>query len=367
MKRIIAPLLTALLIAGVGTALYLSISEQSVIEVRGLIGSEKEEFFRDPRVIAALKDEGLRVSFIKAGSRDIATKFNLKEYDFAFPAGVPAAEKIRRDNNIARFYPAFFTPMAIASWKRVLQILEANKIAAQKDGVYYVIDMTRLLDLIKQRKRWNELPSSASFPVSRSVLINSTDVRKSNSAAMYLSLASYVYNDANVVSNDSQARMVIDDLIALFARQGYTDYSSEAPFEDYLSQGPGKAPLVMIYEAQFLSAKAQANSPVSDEMVLLYPEPTVFTKHILVPLDVKGERLGEALTNDPELKRLAIEHGLRNDDRAGFKEFVKRHQLSVPDEIVNVVEVPSFEMLERMISDIEASYQGSLSNVPDKK
>jgi hypothetical protein len=67
----------------------------------------------------------------------------------------------------------------------------------------------------------------------------------------------------------------------------------------------------MIYEAQFLSAKAQANSPVSDEMVLLYPEPTVFTKHILVPVDEKGERLGEALTNDPELKRLAIEHGAR--------------------------------------------------------
>jgi hypothetical protein len=78
------------------------------------------------------------------------------------------------------------------------------------------------------------------FSVSRSVLINSTDLRKSNSAAMYLSLASYVYNDANVVSNDSQARMVIDDLIALFARQGYTDYSSEAPFEDYLSEGPAK-------------------------------------------------------------------------------------------------------------------------------
>jgi hypothetical protein len=257
--------------------------------------------------------------------------------------------------------------MAIASWKRVVQILEANHIAAQKEGVYYVVDMTRLLDLIKQRKRWNELPESASFPVSRSVLINSTDVRKSNSAAMYLSLASYVYNDANVVSNDSQARMVIDDLIALFARQGFTDYSSEAPFEDYLAQGPGKSPLVMIYEAQFLSAKAQENSPVSDEMLLLYPEPTVFTKHILVPMDEKGERLGEALMRAPELRRLAIEHGLRSDDRAGFKDFVKRHQLSVPDEIVNVVEVPSYEILERMIDSIEASYQGNASNVPDKK
>jgi hypothetical protein len=100
-------------------------------------------------------------------------------------------------------------------------------------------------------------------------------------------------------------------------------------------------------------------------MVLLYPEPTVFTKHILVPLSEKGEKLGEALTNDPELKRLAIEHGLRNEDRAGFKNFVKQHNLAVPDEIFNVVEVPSYEIIERMIGNIETSYQGGMIDVPD--
>jgi hypothetical protein len=254
--------------------------------------------------------------------------------------------------------------MTIASWKRVVQILEANKIAERKNGVYYLVDMPKLLELIKARKRWNELPSSESFSVGRAVLINSTDVRSSNSAAMYLSLASYIFNDSNVVTNDSQARMIIDELTALFARQGFTGYSSEAPFEDYLSQGPGKSPLVMIYEAQFLNAKAQQNSPVSDDMVLLYPEPTVFTKHILVPLNEKGERLGEALMNDPKLKQLAIEHGFRNDDRAAFAAFVKQHNLEVPGEIVNVVEVPSYEVIERMISEIEASYKGTPSNVP---
>jgi hypothetical protein len=364
MKRFFAPLLTLLLAMGVGYAIYLSVAEQSVTVIRGLIGSEKEEYFRDPRVVDALQRNSLKVEYVKAGSREIATKFDLKTYDFAFPAGVPGAEKIRREHNIAKFYPAFFTPMTIASWKRVVQILEANKIAERKSGVYYIIDMQRLLNLVKQHKRWNELPSSESFPVGRAVLVNSTDVRSSNSAAMYLSLASYILNDNNVVSNDSQARMIIDELIALFARQGFSGYSSEAPFQDYVSQGPGKSPLVMIYEAQFLSAKAQNNSPISDDMILLYPEPTVFTKHILVPLNEKGERLGEALMNDSKLKQLAIEHGFRNDDRAGFQTFVKQHNLQVPDEIVNVVEVPSYEIIERMITEIEASYKGSSSNAP---
>jgi hypothetical protein len=342
---------------GVGYALYLSFLETSVVIVKGVIGSEKEAFFRDPRVIAALKDVSLQVEFDKAGSRDIATKFNLKNYDFAFPAGMPAAEKIRRDNNIVKSYPVFFTPMAIASWTKIVKILEDNKIVEKKANAYFVVDMPRLLDLVKQRKRWNELPQNTSFPVGRSILINSTDVRTSNSAAQYLSLASYLYNGTNVVSSDQQIAPILNDLVALFARQGFTSNSTEEPFEEYLAQGMGKAPLVMIYEAQFLRAKAQTNSPITDDMVLLYPEPTVFTKHVVVPLNKKGERLGEALTVNPALKRLAIEHGFRNDSRVDFQTFVKRNALNVPEEIVSVAEVPSYEILERMIVQIEDSYK----------
>jgi hypothetical protein len=363
MRRSLALLLTILLAAGVGTAIYYSVSEQAVQQVKGLVGSEKDAFFRDPRVIEALRRNSLQVDVVKAGSRDIATKFNLKEYDFAFPAGIPAAEKIKRDNNIAKFYPIFFTPITVGSWKRVAEVLEANGIVRKRNDSYYIVDMPRLLALVKERKRWNELPRSESFPVGKGILISSTDVRRSNSGAMYLSLASYIYNNNSVVSNERQIYPIIDDLTALFARQGFTEYSSEAPFQDYLAQGPGKSPLVLIYEAQFLQAKAEANSPVSQDMVLLYPEPTVFTKHILVPVTAKGERLGEALMNDPGLKALAIEHGFRNDDRALFNAFVKKNNLTVPDEILDVADVPSYEIIERMITLIEEKYRGG-SNVP---
>jgi hypothetical protein len=85
-------------------------------------------------------------------------------------------------------------------------------------------------------------------------------------------------------------------------------------------------------------------------MVLLYPEPTVFTKHILVPLSEKGDKLGEAMTNDPKLRRLAIEHGLRNDDRAGFKAFVKEHNLAVPAEMADLN-----AKIEAFVSEIVAT------------
>lgn len=173
---------------------------------------------------------------------------------------------------------------------------------------------------------------------------------------MYLALASYVANDDTIVQNDAQADAVLPLMETLFLQQGFTEASSETPFEDYLVMGPGKAPMVMVYESQFLSRAAMPNGGVGQNMVLLYPEPTIFTKHILLPITEGGERLGEALTTDPELQRLAIEYGFRNNNTAYFQEWIDQHGIQVPMNLVNVVEPPSYEVLEGMIQQIEQKY-----------
>jgi hypothetical protein len=291
----------------------------------------------------------------KAGSREIATSFNLQDYDFAFPAGVPAAEKIRREKGISRSYNAFFTPMAIASWEPIVQILVANGLAEDRGG-YYAFNTEEYLALVSGGKRWSDLDNNAEYPVNKSMLITSTDVRKSNSAAMYLALASYVANGNSVVQSQAEIDAVLPLMESLFLKQGYVEYSSAAPFEDYLVMGMGKAPLVMIYEAQFIDAASAPNGGMQPGMVLMYPEPTLFTKHILIPLSENGERLGELLENNPELQRLAIEHGFRSNDAAYFREYVGKQQLTLPDNLVNVVDPPSYEVLEPMIQLIEQKY-----------
>lgn len=359
MKRLLGPLLLAVLILGVGAAIFLSVRDQlqfnQVVTVRGLIGSEKEPFFKDPRVIKALQAGGFKVEYEKAGSRTIATSYDLSKYDFAFPAGVPAAEKIRQSKPGSKSYDVFFTPMAIASWKPIVQIMLDNGIVKDQGG-YYTLDMQTYLNLVSSNKRWSDLKSNTSYPASKSILISSTDVRKSNSAAMYLALASYIANNNNVLQSDAEIQAIQPLMESLFLKQGYTEYSSEGPFEDYLVMGPGKAPLVMIYEAQFIAQAAQPNG-ITDQMVLLYPDPTIYSKHVLVSLSPNGERLGEFLLNDPTLKQLAVEYGFRNSDLAYFKQFTQSHQLKIPDTLVNVIEPPSYEILEKMIQMIEKKYQ----------
>ena len=158
------------------------------------------------------------------------------------------------------------------------------------------------MDLVDKNTRWKDLPGNTTYPVNKSILITSTDVRKSNSAAMYLALASYVANGDNIVENDAEVDPLIDRLSPLFLRQGFVASSTEEPFEDYLVQGMGKSPMVMIYESQFIQRAAAADGSITPDMVLMYPDPTIFSKHTFVGLTPDGIRLGDFLTNDPEMR-----------------------------------------------------------------
>lgn len=357
MKRLLGPLLLVVLILGVGAAIVLTVvslvRESQVTTVRGLIGSEKEPFFDNPEVIEALRRGGLVVEVEKAGSRQIATSYDLTQVDFAFPAGVPAAEKMRREHAGSQSFDVFFTPMTIASWEPIARILVANGVARDRGG-YYSLDMAAFLELVAADQRWSDLSANEPYDVNKIILITSTDVRKSNSAAMYLSLASYVANDNTIVQSAAEARNHMPFLESLFLEQGYVEYSSAVPFENYLIMGMGKTPLVMIYEAQFLEAAAAGS--LRPEMVLIYPEPTIFSKHILVSFSESGEKLGQLLRDDPDLQRLAVEHGFRTNDLAYFRELVGSYGLPMPDALVDVIEPPSYEVLEAMIQEIESKY-----------
>ena len=358
LRRLLGPILSLLLIGGVGIGIWFSASSafqaRQVVTIRGLTGSEKEEFFRDERVIAALRRNQLEVIIEKAGSREIATKLTGGAYDFGFPAGIPSAEKIQRENAGSKAHDVFFTPMAVASWKPIAEILVANGIA-RNEGAYYTLDMAKYLDLVQRDVRWADLKSNEAYNVNKRVLITSTDIRRSNSAAMYLALSSYVLNNNSIIQSGYSPELLAQ-LEKLFFEQGFTEYSSEAPFEDYLVMGMGKAPMVMIYESQFITQTVRDGNSMSSDMVLLYPEPSLYTKHILVTFNANAEKLGEALENDEELQKLEIEYGFRNSNRAYQEEFWQQHNIELPQTLINVIEPPSYEVIEGIIQQIEAKY-----------
>lgn len=360
-RRLAAIGLALVLIVGVGFGIVSSVSQSvggsGTLTLTGYIGSEKQPFFDDARVKAALKRGGFIVNVQTAGSRQIAA-MDLSKADFAFPAGAPAAVKIVKDHPGSVATQPFYTPMAIASWKPIVALLTAAGVVKQRAG-YLALDMDAFTQLVARDTRWRDLPNNTEYSVNKSILITSTDPRKSNSAAMYLALASYAANGDAIVSDDSQVAAVMPKVAPLFLRQGFVENSTEVPFDDYLVQGMGKSPMVMIYESQYIARAAAKDGTITSQMQLLYPEPTVFSKHTFVALDDNAKRLGDFLSTDAEMQQLATVFGFRTKDAAAFRSYVSSHNVTVPDSLVNVIDPPTYETLEKMIGQLDQLYAGS--------
>jgi hypothetical protein len=364
LPKALGPLLAVLLLIGVALAIKHSametrqaqIAAQQAAErvtIKILTGSEKEHFLADPELARVLAVHGMAITFQKAGSREIATRPDLKGFDVAFPAGAHAAVKIAQTAGAKRVFTFFYTPIAVASWKSLLPVLEQSGLVSQKDGSYFIVDMGKLLELMEKGERWKDLPGNTAYSVNKSILITSTDVRKSNSGALYLALAAYLANDNSVVVNDSEANKVAARMVTLFSRQGFQESSSAGPFEDYTIMGIGKAPLVMVYEQQFLEYVLSREHPNPD-MVLLYPQPTILSKHTLVALTDNGARFAEEMVSDPKVSAIAQRFGFRTEDSTELFAAAEAKKLAVPHTIVNVIDPPTYDILEKLINDVDA-------------
>ncbi|HZK31432.1 MAG TPA: hypothetical protein VFC72_00785 [Corynebacterium sp.] len=333
----------------------LSAGFASTRTVHAVIGSEKATFFDDPRVQEELARHGYEVDYLAAGSRRIATDVNLAEYDFAFPSSAPAGAKIASENANLGSYTPFHSPMALATFTPILSILAEQGVAREENG-HWFIDIERYMELSGEGVRWRDL--SEEYPSPRNVQISSTDVRTSNSAAMYLSVLAWTANGGQVPGPGDVDR-VADIIRPLFAGQGYTESSSAGPFSDYLSQGMGSKPMVMVYEAQFVGELLAPDSRIREEMVLAYPDPTVLSEHTVIALSEDGVAVAELLQNDPELQQLAAQHGYRPNNPALFDEVFLAEGRSAPPNFLATVDPPAYEQLESLIENVGSQYAGT--------
>ncbi|HYL52731.1 MAG TPA: hypothetical protein VEZ15_12235, partial [Acidimicrobiia bacterium] len=176
MRRTISIVVAAVLTIAVVATIVVAVSggspKRKLVIVRGAIDSEKKAFFDDPRVKAVFAKHGFDVQVVPAGSRAIATTFDLSKYDFAFLAGSPAAEKIRTDRKITVSYVPFFTPMVIATFMPIAQLLARAGVAHDRGGSW-TLDVKGFLHMVKNNTRWDSLPGNTTYPSTKYIFITS--------------------------------------------------------------------------------------------------------------------------------------------------------------------------------------------------
>ncbi|MFB6632857.1 hypothetical protein ACFCWY_23480 [Streptomyces sp. NPDC056362] len=316
-RRILGIVLAALLLGGVATVLVTGGDKDTgtaTKTVRGVIGSEKAEFFADPLVVKALAAKGLTVSTETSGSWDMEA-LPLDGYDFAFPSSKAPADGLRakarvtaKDAAVSAPLRPFYSPLVVAH-SAAAQVLAANGLAVLGPrGTSGTLRMDAYLAAARADRTWQQLKGSAGHAeLSGTLFITSTDPMASSSGALYLAAASYVADGGRVAGDEAAVTRTAPLLRKLVQVQGAQQSGSDAPFRDFVS-GVGN-PLVLVYESQ-VAAQLLAGRPMGD-LVVLYPDTTVNSDHTLVPLTENGRALGELLSTDPELRRLAVRHGFR--------------------------------------------------------
>ncbi|WP_392672244.1 hypothetical protein [Streptomyces sp. LN785] len=313
-RRIVGIVLAVLLIGGVAVAVAAGRDHRNTSTatktVRGVIGSEKAEFFADPEVVKALAARGFTVKTETSGSWAM-DQLPLKGYDFAFPGSkAPADELQRRTSVTGGPLRPFYSPLVVVAHRAAAQVLAENGLATLGGGSSGKLLMAPYLKAAKADRTWQQLKGAEKHAeLTGTVFITSTDPVTSNSGALYLAAASYVADGGRVAADDAAIDRTAPLLRKLIQVQGAQQTSSDAPFRDFIS-GVGN-PLVLVYESQVASLLLQKQQQELGDLVVLYPDTTVSSDHTLVPLTAPGLAFGELLSTDPALRRLAVRHGFR--------------------------------------------------------
>ena len=326
------------------------------VTVTALIGTEKRNYFTSALVQRRLAELGFVLEIDTAASRDMATSRDLKNYDFAFPSSAPVAEKIIRATKPAGVSSPFYSPIAVATFRPIADALWPIGVARSNINGYLSFGVDRYHERVRKNTRWDQLPRNITYPARKAVLVSTNDVRSSGAAAMYLAITSYVANGNKVVKNGQEVSAVIPTMEQLFLGQGYAESWSESSFDDYLAQGVGKTPMLLIYESQFLELVQRRDGSIAQDMVLMYPTPDVLSKHTAIGLTEDGARLGGVLRDDPQLQRLAAEYGFRTNDPVVFKEVFAGSGMSPPTELSQVIDPPRYKVLESLVTRLAERY-----------
>ncbi|MFE1441037.1 hypothetical protein [Streptomyces sp. NPDC058739] len=335
--------LAALLVGGVVVAVVIGQGGEdrstATKTVRAVIGSEKAEFFADPQVVKALAAEGYTVKAETSGSWAMEG-LELDGYDLAFPSSKAPADELAGKYKVRQPLPRpFYSPLVVVAHRSAAEVLAGNGMATLEQGAGRgVLKMEACLAAARADRTWQELKGADEYgELSGTLYVASTDPETSNSGALYLAAASYVANGGRVVADDKGLDATAPLMRKLVSVQGAQQSSSDAAFRDFVS-GVGN-PLVLVYESQVASLLNEQQDP--GDLTVLYPDTTANSDHTVVPLTENGRAVGELLSSDKELRRLAVKYGFRPQGAAAeFTAATKAHSAHLNQTLTGVRQAP---------------------------
>ena len=244
------------------------------------------------------------------------------------------------------------TPIVIYSWKKVVEALIKEAIVTEIDGVYYITDMPKLMNYILSGKKWSDIGLKELYG---NINVASTDPVTSSPGATYYGLLLSILSESQVT--DSNVEKNLPKLKNFYIQSGYMNNTPADLFERYLKTGMGGEPMIVDYEKSMINFKT--NFPdgfeqVKDDIVILYPTPTIWNSHCFAAFSENGQKLYQAL-QDKEIGQIAWEkYGFRTGVSGGSYD-VSSMGIAVPQNITSTVSSLKMNTYNRIIEYLKES------------
>lgn len=321
------------------------------VNLNGYLGGEKSGLFKNEDFQKIIKKKyNLTFDFHVNGSYEMIQS-DFSQQDYLFPSSQLALELFKKQGNSAKDDEIVLnTPIVLYSRKLVVDALVKEGIVQEESGTYYV-DMPKLAGMIKEQKTWQDIGLNA---LNGRILVASTDPNKSNSGNMFLGLLANSLNNNQPLDQNS-LKKILPTIRQIYQALGYMQTSSSDMFNQFLRLGVGAYPIVAGYENQLLEfSKLQPSTyqQVKDDIIILYPRPTVWSSHVYIALNDQAQVGIEALL-DEEVQNLAWkEHGFRTIV-AGTGDVKEFDVPGLAKEVTQIMPMPNFELMQELMNTIK--------------
>ena len=340
-----------------------SIIESNLKTVYVATGGGKENFLADEEVNKIMKKKyGLNVIYDSWSNGKLIKNPLVREdgtkYDVMFCSDQRFYDYYKLAPNTTKGESARYTvkkggltlntPIVIYSWDTVVDALIEQKIVTEKDGVYYITDMPKLISYILEGKKWKDIGVDMLYG---SINIDSTDPVTSSPGATYYGLLLSIMCDGEIT--DEAVAENLPKLKDFYTKSGYMNNTPADLFELYLKTGVGGKPMIVDYEKSvidFANSNPDGWEQVKDKMRILYPTPTIWNSHCISSFDEAGDEYYEAY-EDKEIQQIAwSKYGFRTGVTGGNYDVTQVNVKGIPQSIISTVSSLKMNVYEQLIS-----------------
>jgi hypothetical protein len=348
-KRILGLVILVLVIVSAFTYQKFLRPNFQKIAIDGYLGGEKSGLFDDERFTGAmLKNYALSIHYKKAGSIDMISA-PLEGIDYLFPSNYTALELYKQKYGSAykRAEVVFNSPIVLYTRKTVSEAFKQQGwVHTEADTEY--INLLTLINAVLADTKWSSIGLDELYG---NLYVLSTDPLKSNSGNMFAGLVANMLNNGEVATTESFAANE-QELKRFFDKLGYLESSSADLFNSFLKTGIGAKPVIVGYESQILEFSVEHPAEweyIKDDIVVLYPEPTVWSAHPFFALTDNGNRVIDALLEE-EIQTLAWEtHGFRTGIASGQQRGKSFDIKGVPGQVKKVIPLPNPDTMVKIM------------------